>query len=144
MFCQAVAQPLQCLRDCRFVCGEVCVHMGMYQCLEPKSGILYHCLTCSLEVGFLPKPGACFFSWASSQQALVSLLSLLSTALRCAWGHTLLDSFFKIFILFFVYEYFASIYVWVPLTCLVPTKFIKGIRYPVTGIRDSCELPHGY
>lgn len=114
----------------------MCIHwcMDVYKCLEPKSGIVYHCLPWSLEVGFLAKPGACFISWASSQQALVSLLPLPSAVLglRCAWNHTLLNFFKKDFycILFFVYECFASICVYAPLTCLVPRKFIKGI-YPV-------------
>lgn len=87
------------------------MHTGMYKGLEPKPGILYHSLPCSLEVGFLAKPGACFFCWASSQQALVSLLSLPSTVLRCAWGHTLLYSFFKDFYFLCMSILPASMYV---------------------------------
>lgn len=116
------------------VCAHGCVHLFAAQTW----------LHCSLEVGFLDKPGACFINWASNQQAFVNLLSLLSTVLRCALGHTPLDFFSKRLLFSFVYECFANIYVCVPLTCLVPRKFINGIRYPVTGIRDSRELPHGY
>lgn len=41
------------------------------------------------------------------------------------------------------YECFACMYVWVPLTCLVPMENRKG-GYPRTGIADICKPPCGY
>lgn len=57
-------------------------------CLQVSGGQSWHCpLLSALEVGFLSRPGACFISWASGQQALVSLLSLLSAVEVCMRPH---------------------------------------------------------